>query len=219
MAHPNIVPVNIPLDRLAVAAYLSYAVTVLKATGKLDPDTPPERQVTPFAELPEETRAGWIAAAQGVVSNGGAAFAMKNPIEVAYELGAIAVDEIARQYPIRQVPSEIRFPSKADEAALKMWARVTARALGAARITVPAAIAKGQLKGILNPRALTAEEQERYGVDGIPSGAVLIPAGCFDALIASGFTDGERVTIAIMDPSWNRDLPDGILEPTEGEPN
>jgi hypothetical protein len=190
------------MDRLAVGAYLSHAVTLLKNAGKLKPDVHPVDQVTPFADLPDVEQASWIAAVQSVLSNGGAAFAMRNPADVAMDLGEIAVDEIVNQWPIRQMPGEIRFPSTADQDAMQMWARVTARVLGSAKITVPAAIAKGEL-------LLTITKG--------PGGCVKLPDGLYKALLASGFKEGEAVTIAIMDPSWNRDVPESMLEKQGGD--
>lgn len=200
----RVVPIAVPLDRLAVAAYMSHAGTVLKHTGELDPDRPPQEQIPPFAELPKAERAGWIAAVQAVLVHGGRMFCMMDPSRLSILLGQILVDEVKKAYPIRQIGDEIRFPGTPDDTTWGMFGQITARILGAAKLTVPAVVTKGKL-------TLT--------ITGGPGACVIIPDGCYRAMLACGFKEGEKITIAVMEPNWDRPIPDSMKEETRGEPN
>ncbi|MCW7072082.1 MAG: hypothetical protein OCU12_07150 [Methanophagales archaeon] len=216
METPKRVPINVPLGRLATMAYYSYAVTKLKATTGLLDDTPPEQQVPDFKTLTKEEQTGWLAAVQSIMQNTGGVFALRNPAEVAVETAQAVVDEIIRQYPIRQTADEIRFPVSGGPEAYGMWGRAVARILRCARLVIPAIVARGQLKGLI-PRNLSAEERAMYGIDGLPKGIILIPGDLYEAMIRAGYEDGEKVTFAVMDPNSDMDVSDGLLQPAEGD--
>lgn len=216
MAHaPRVVPIGIPVDALARAAYMSYAVTVLKNTDGLDPDRRPEDQVTPFVELTSPEQGGWLAAAQGVLTNGGMTFVLKRPEELAIDLGMITAEEMLNTYPIRQSDDgNIKFPAEPDAGTWTMFARIVARLLAKAKLTVPASVTKGELKATIGAVAK---------VPGDPIiGAIAmieIPHDCYKALLDSGFKEGEVVTVGILDPHSGKQPPEAMLEPTEGKAN
>lgn len=213
---PRVVPVTVPMDRLAVGAYLSFAVTRLKASGELV-EGPPHEQVTPFGELPEGERAGWLAAVQSILQHGGTMIAMMNPAAIAVEVARAVVGEIQNQYKVRNIdPAEVRFPAKPTEDDWQMWGRVTARILEAAQLTIPAAVTKGELRLAILPDAKVDEGEVATG---LTEAVVAIPADLYRALLASGFDEGEVITIAIMDPHWDRKIPDGMTQSTEGGPH
>lgn len=210
---PRVVPIGIPADALARAAYMSYAVTVLKNTDGLDPDKRPEEQVTAFVDLTEPEQGGWLAAAQGVLTNGGMIFVLKRPEELAIDLGMIVAEEILDTYPIRQAEDgNIRFPSEPDATTWQMFGRIVARLLGKAKLVVPAAVAKGELRRLIGPAGGDGQSPLLE-----PVAAIQIPNDCYSALLDSGFKDGEIVQVGILDPMSGKQPPDAMLEPTEGE--
>jgi len=211
---PRIVPVGIPVDSLAVAAYMSYAVTKLKNDGDLEEEGRPEDQVPPFKDLPPAEQAGWLAAVQGVLSNGGMTFATRPPGQLAIDLGVMTVEEIAETYPIRQAEDgNVRLPSTPDATTWQMFGRITARFLGHAGLIVPAAMTQGILKETIGP---TGDETEGAPIIGAVA-VVEIPYECFRALTDAGFEDGETVSLGILNPMSAKDKPnDAMLEPTEG---
>jgi len=210
---PRVVPIGIPVDALARAAYMSYAVTKLKNEEGLDPEKRPEDQVTPFVDLPETEQGGWLAAAQGVLTNGGMTFVLKRPEELAIALGMIVAEEILATYPIRQAEDgNIRFPAEPDAGTWQMFGRIVARLLGKAKLVVPAAVAKGELRRLIGPAGGDGQSALLE-----PVAAIQIPHECYSALLDSGFKDGEIVQVGILDPMSGQQPPDAMLEPTEGE--
>ena len=214
MAHaPRVVPIGIPVDALARAAYMSYAVTVLKNTDGLDPDRRPEDQVTPFVDLTEPEQGGWLAAAQGVLTNGGMTFVLKRPEELAIDLGMIVAEEILDTYPIRQADDgNIRFPAEPDATTWQMFGRIVARILGKAKLVVPAAVTTGELKATIGAVGKVPGDPIIGAI-----AAIEIPHDCYKALLDSGFNDGEMVQVGILDPLSGKCPPDAMLESTEGE--
>lgn len=213
--NPRIVPVGIPVDSLAVAAYMSYAVTRLKNEGRLEDGTRPEDQVPKFKELTEAEKAGWLAAVQGVLSNGGMTFALRPPSELAIDLGVITVDEVVDAYPIRQAEDgNVRLPAKPDADTWQMFGRIVARFLGKAGLTVPAAVTQGVLKRMIGPADGDVKSTILEAIVGVE-----IPRDCYNSLLESGFKDGEVVTVGILDPGSTNRPREAMLEPTKGEPH
>lgn len=211
----RVVPIAVPVDRLAVAAYLSHTGTVLKNTGKLDPDRPAHEQITPFAEIPEVERAGWFAAVQAVLAQGGTLFCMTDPSKLAILLGQILVDEVKKTYPIRQIGGDIRLPGTPDDTTWQMFGQITARILGAAKLTIPAVVTKGELTVAITPTG-----DDDVGQRVLQSeAAVIIPRDCYRAMLACGFKEGEQITIAVMEPHWDRPISDSMKEETKGGPH
>ena len=212
---PRVVPIGIPVDALARAAYMSYAVTVLKNTDGLDPDRRPEDQVTPFVELTEPEQGGWLAAAQGVLTNGGMTFVLEQPDKLAIDLGMITAEEMLNAYPIRQSDDgNIKFPAEPDAGTWQMFGRIVARLLAKAKLTVPAAVAKGELRRLIGPAGGDGQSPLLE-----PVAAIQIPHDCYSALLDSGFKDGEIVQVGILDSHSGKQPPKAMLEPTEGKAN
>lgn len=211
---PRIVPVGIPVDALAIAAYMSYAVTRLKNEEGLDPEKRPEDQVPPFKDLSDAEKGGWLAAAQGVLSCGAMTFAVRSPDKLAIDLGVITAEEIVETYPIRQAEDgNIRFPSTPDAGTWQMFGRITAKILAKAQLTVPAVVTQGILKRLIGPADGDVKNTILEAVV-----AVEIPRDCYNSLLEIGFKDGEVVTLGILDPSTQKSRPhDAMLEQTKGE--
>jgi len=166
-----------------------------------------------FVELSEPEQGGWLAAAQGVLTNGGMTFVLKRPEELAIDLGMIVAEEILDTYPIRQAEDgNIRFPSEPDASTWQMFGRIVARLLGKAKLVVPAAVAKGELRRLIGPAGGDGQSALLE-----PVAAIQIPHECYTALLDSGFKDGEIVQVGILDPMSGKQPPAAMLEPTEGE--